>query len=215
MDDRDDACPPQSPTARPAWPAALLWFLLACGAVAVLAYAAAHLPRRPIALLAVAYAAVTTWVVLWLAGELRLKAGRRVLAATAGCVLVGQLGVAWESHRAFAAAVRAYWGPDPRAGMLAQMRRSGAAAEDVAVMEAAVAERRQALSARTSVSAWLRHRLSQIRRFDAGSPWPAVIWALEVLAGTAAGVWIGWRAVRWAGINTVPSVPENPCEPPR
>jgi hypothetical protein len=213
MGDRDDVHPSESAERRPAWRLALLWFLLAGGAVAVLAYAAAHLPRKPLALLAVAYAAVATWVLLWLAGELRLKAGRRMVAVVAGCVIVGQLGVAWESHRAFAAAVRTYWGPDPRAGMLAQMRRSGAAAEDVAVMEAAVTERRQALSARTSISAWLRHRLSQIRRFDASSAWPAVIWVLEILAGTTAGLLIGWRVAHWAGIATPPR--DKSCEPPK
>ena len=202
MGDRDERHPSNSTRWRPAW-RALAWLLLSVAATALLAYVAAHLPRKPIALVALAYAALATWVLLWLAGELRLNSRSRLLVAAAGLVLAGQIGVAWESHRVFASAVRTYWGPDPRAGMLSQMRRSQTSAEDIAVMEAAIAERRRALAARTSFSAWLRHRLSQVTRFSPGSLWPAVTWAVELLVGTAAGLWIGWRLNRWSG--TVPN----------
>lgn len=215
MGDRDDVRPSESAERRPGWHSAVAWLLLSVAVLAVLAYATARLPRKPIALLAVAYAALATGGLLWLARELRLNARRCLLVVTAGLVLAGQVGVAWESHRAFSAAVRAYWGPDPRAGILLQMRRSNASAEDIRAMEAVVAERRRALAARTSFSAWLRHRLSLITRFSAGSPWPAAIWALEVVAGTAAGVWVGWRLVRWVETATAASLPENPGELPR
>jgi hypothetical protein len=154
---------------------------------------------KPLALLALAYGVVAAWGLLWLARGLALRSSRSLLATVAGLILVGQAGIAWESHRTFAGAVRGEWGADPRAGILAKMRRSGSSPEVIAAMEAHVEERQAALADLTSFPAWLRHRLSNVKSFPAGSPWPAVIWSLEVLTGTVAGLWIGRRLARWTG----------------
>ncbi|HUG93020.1 MAG TPA: hypothetical protein VML55_19425 [Planctomycetaceae bacterium] len=170
------------------------WFVIGLTAAAALACGAAHLPRKPIGLLAVGYAVLAAWFLLWLAGKAGVSSHRTVLAGTILLVAAGQLLVGLESHRTFAAAERQFWRADPRGWMLEQLRQQpDATAADLAPLEEAVAERRQMLDRRTSFAAYLRHRLTRFVTFPIDSPWPRLIWAAEVLAGTALGTWLGRR----------------------
>jgi hypothetical protein len=175
------------------WRAVAAWLLVGLAGIAVLAYATAHSPRKPIGLLAVIFAVLAAWGLLWVAAELRLPGGRRLLAAVAMLVLVGQTAVALESHRAFAARLREHWGNDPAAWIRERIERQGVPDDQARAWDEASTEREQVLDQITSFVAWCRHRLSNHISFSIDSPWPRLIWIAEVLAGTALGVWLAGR----------------------
>jgi hypothetical protein len=174
--------------------AAAVWCLAGAAGVTLLVFVAAHLPRKPIGLAALAFGALTAWGLLWLATELRLAGGRRLLAAAAVLILAGQVGIALESHRVFAARERQRWGPDPAAWIREGISRgTDQSGETTAALVLAAEERRRLLEQITSFPAYLQFRLSNVGTFAIESPWPPLIWGIEVLAGTGLGLWLGRR----------------------
>lgn len=189
-----------NPTAR-----FLEWLLLSLVGLTLLTLAAAHAPARIklLGLFAVGYGALAGWGLARLA-EIVGGIGRTtVLAASVLLLIGGQVGLAWESHRLYAARERQRF-ENAAAPVLPQLLKgtgrvgtadSGTRVNAARKLASSVQrDRQRALARRTRFDAYLTYRISALG--DWSAPWPGIVWGAEVLLGTIAGTGLAARMLR-------------------
>ncbi|MGH7128997.1 MAG: hypothetical protein ACREJB_00275 [Planctomycetaceae bacterium] len=154
----------------------LQWLLASSIVVTALAIAAAHVPGRfrLLGLFAVVFGLLCGRALAYLSRMLNLKRSRLVLLIAGLLIAAAEVGMTLESYRQFVA--------ENERQLDAELRRQNVPAALLPAL------RRDFLAERTSLSAYLTHRVSELG--DWPMPWPAVLWSVEALLGVAAGTWL-------------------------
>ena len=172
---------------------------LAAGAVFLTAWTlvCAHAPSRIklIGLFALAYGLLAGLVLKHLARLAGLRPSWQLPALTFVLVAAGQVGLALESHRLYAAEVQRNIESDKSRAALALMLQTSEPPADPE-SRALFDDMRQTLGApsQTRFADYLQHRLSSLGNWPA--PWPEVIWCLEIAASAAAAAWLASRPIK-------------------
>lgn len=188
---------PQTPPPRNSIAAVLRWLLVGAIGMTVLAIVGAHTPMRVrlLGLFSLVYGLAGGLFLGKVAGAFHLRRSGAALVASFLLIAAAEAGLTLESYR--------LW----RAGQMARLER---AAEEMRPLPTvptsppppsglpSLAQRQAAevlLDAmrddQVSFRRYLALRLT--RRGDWPAPWPAVIWSLELLLGSAAGAWFARR----------------------
>ena len=190
---RSPEVPPEAP--RSVTPSYLQWLLLSSVAVFVLTLCAVHAPSRIklLGLFAVAYGLLAGWGTGQLARISGIHSRRIVAIVSFGVIIAGQVGMALESHRLFAAELRRQYQADPIAALLKQLPFPQQPKDQAKLKETIEQNRRERarrLAELTSFSAYLQHR---VKSLSWSQPWAVLLWAVEVLLASAAGAFLAGR----------------------
>jgi hypothetical protein len=178
----------------------LLWAVVApvAAVLAALGTVAALAGReKPLLIFAVLFGIVCGLGLGELAKRLSLVPVRRaVVVLTLAALVIGQAAMALESHRRYAAGLRAQYAHDPAAVVASRLRAQGDLHTDAyAAFAAGAKERRELLEQRASFAGYLHARVPK-RLGDWPPPWPAVLWGFEVLAASLLGTWMFSRRLQ-------------------
>jgi hypothetical protein len=165
-----------------------------------LAIIAAHAPPRVrlLGLFPVAHGLIAGWLLTQVAAGVRRQTSRGATLLATALIAASLLGTTFESHRMFAAKVRAQFtaaATDLLDGKWLSQLSAGATAKERAEFERvkqdlakARRDRRRLLSDRSSFRDYLGHRVLALGVWR--SPWPQLLWACEILLATTAGTFL-------------------------
>ena len=180
------------------------WVLVSALVLTGLSIIAAHAPPRVrlLGLFPVACGLIAGWLLIRVAAGVRLQTSRVATLLATALIAASLLGMTFESHRMFAAKVRAQfasaapdllearWLSQPPAGATAKERAQfKRVRQDLAK---ARRDRRRLLSDRSSFRGYLAHRVLALGVWQ--SPWPELLWACEILLATTAGAFLFHRS---------------------
>lgn len=180
------------------------WLLASTGAVAGLAVLAVHAPNRIklLGLFAVAIGFLEGYGIGQFAQHGRVPSRRLVGLAAFAIIVAGQIGATWEAHRLYDRTLREQYRADPTALFAGRVGfEPGSAMAEI--LQETRRERAERLDRLTSLSAYLKHRVSAVGSWS--QPWPAVLWGAEILIAGAAGTWIALRQLPAAFCRTCES----------
>ena len=192
------------------------WFVMAAAAVAGLSFAAVTAPPRLklLGLFAIALGALAGWIAGRLARWREVWQPRMVAAVTFLLIGAGLVGTTLENHRRYAAAMRPTYAIDPKMAILMRTlerppgRGEKGSRGDDPFLKAAD-EHQQAPAERTTLTAYLRHRVRPLGNWSTAAA--ISLWVAEVLAGSAAGAWVARRTA--LGAVTPTSDGSSPARP--
>lgn len=190
------------------------WFVMSALGLTVLTLTAAHAPARIklIGLFVVGYGLAAGAGLGALARISGVQRRRLIVWLATAFIAAGEVGMAVEAHRLYAAHVQRNVEGDKNVLTMARLFREGSLPDDPqqraqyeqmqqTVRKAADLRRREQ-EKQSSFAGYLRHRISPLGSWP--DPWPAVFWLAEVLLGTAAGTWIMSRMTRTIGRTPAP-----------
>lgn len=190
----------------------VMWSAATALAVWGLSALAGHLPPRfrLLLLFSIGFGLLTGWIAAELARGCGLRASRWSAGAMFMLTVAGLVNQAWTAYRQVEAAARRIVAADSQQLLALQVLKS--AIEDDPELRQRYLEERARLQ--PTFGDYLTERLTSVTRLR--SPWPAVVWGLELCLGGAAAAWMFARppttttAVRTSKADSRPT--ENPSK---
>lgn len=182
------------------------WFLLSSLAITVLTLVAVHAPHRikALGLFALVFGVSAGWLIAHIANFLQFTRRVPFVCGAGILILCGLIGMAAESHRLHAGAIKQQYSADPTGFLKNQLDNPDDSTNTDQLqdyIEEASQERAKKLVEMTGFGAYLEYRTSpghtssgQLRGWPA--PWPWVLFVSELLLGTVGGVIVAHRSLR-------------------
>ncbi|MEX2287287.1 MAG: hypothetical protein WD648_09375 [Planctomycetaceae bacterium] len=163
-----------------------LWLLFAVVGLTALTLVFVHAPGRIklIGLYAVVYGLIAGGALGLLARKLRLPSTMRLVVISFLLIAAGEMGIAIESHRVWAAGGWDAFDKSPTGKLAAEVLINPGSPAD---LRASLQESLDRQHEEFSFPGYLARRVSPLGAWPA--PWPTVAWLAEVVLAAAAGCW--------------------------
>ena len=173
-----------------------VWLMVCVIATVGMSLTAAHAPARIrlIGLFSIAFGAMIGWLMVLLANKLESNPPRPLIGLFAAILTLGGLiGYTLEAIRIEDSVQTKSANDEMALRLLNQMKASGGKVET------------PDMSAMARYRGYLARRIKQLG--DLQSPWPEVVWLVELFAGTAAGIWMSNYC--WSNLSNTTNDPDS------